>query len=172
MVRLIDNLEVGELGIIDAPAAPAVPGTPQSDIQPVKQSPPLTLTTPPRSNIPLLPPAAPRITHVHPATGYYHALHEGEGATSTSIEEISEKNQTHQAATTAKVEPTLKEVLNEPDGAEWQRAIDYEIGQSENLGVWRIVDPPPHVNIIPSHCVLVTKRSADGEKLKLRARLV
>jgi hypothetical protein len=28
-VRLIDNLDVGELGIIDAPA---VPGTPQSDV--------------------------------------------------------------------------------------------------------------------------------------------
>jgi hypothetical protein len=62
----------------------------------------------------------------------------------------------------------LKEVLNGPDGAEWQTAIDYD----EKLGVWRIVDPPPHVNIIPSHFVLVTKCGADGEKLKLRACLV
>jgi hypothetical protein len=149
--RLIDNPDVGELGIIDAPAALAVPGTPQSDIQPVKQSPPLMPTTPPRSNIPLPLPAAPRITHVHPTTGYYHALHEGEGATSTSIEEISEENQTHWAAATAEAEPMLKEVLNEPDRAEWQIAIDYEIGQLEKLGVWQIVDPPPHANIIPSH---------------------
>jgi hypothetical protein len=57
--------------MIDALAALTVPETPQSDVQPIKQSPPLTPTTPPRSNIPLPPPAAPRITQVHPATGYY-----------------------------------------------------------------------------------------------------
>jgi hypothetical protein len=62
MVRLIDNPDIGELGMIDAPAAPTVPGTPQSDIQPIKQSPPPTPTTPLRSIIPLPPPAAPRIT--------------------------------------------------------------------------------------------------------------
>jgi hypothetical protein len=66
----------------------------------------------------------------------------------------------------------LKEALNRPDGAEWQTTIDYEIGQLEKLGIWRIIDPPPRANIIPSHFVLATKRSADGEKLKLRARLV
>jgi hypothetical protein len=95
MVRLIDNPDIGELGIIDAPATPIVSGTPQSDVQPLKQSPPLMLTTPLRSNIPLLPPAAPRITQVCPATGYYHTLHEGEGATSASVEEIGEENQIH-----------------------------------------------------------------------------
>jgi hypothetical protein len=66
------------------------------------------LTTPLRSNIPLPPPAAPRITQVRPAAGYYRALHEGEGATSTSIEEIGKENQIHWAATTAEVEPMLK----------------------------------------------------------------
>jgi hypothetical protein len=171
-VRLIDNLDVGELGIIDAPTAPTVSGTPQSDVQPVKQLPPPMPTTPPRSNIPLPPPTAPRITQVRPTTGYYRALHKGEGATPASVEEIGEENQTHWAATTAEVEPTLKEALNGPDGAEWQTAIDYEIGQLEKLGVWRIVNPPPCANIIPSHFVLATKRSADGEKLKLQARLV
>jgi hypothetical protein len=150
-VRLIDNLDVGELGMIDVPAAPAVPGTPQNVIQPIKQSPPLMPTTPPRSTIPLPPPAAPRITRVRPATGYYCALHKGEGATSASIEEIGEENQTHWAAAAAKAEPTLKEALNRPDGAEWQTVIDYEIGQLEKLGIWQIVDPPPHTNIIPSH---------------------
>jgi hypothetical protein len=129
-------------------------------------------TTPPRSNIPLPPPTAPRITRVQPATGYYRTLHEGKGATSASIEEISEENQTHWAAATAEAEPTLKEALNGPDGAEWQTAIYYEMGQLEKLGVWWIVDPPPRANIIPSHFVLATKRGADGEKLKLRAHRV
>jgi hypothetical protein len=129
--------------MIDAPAAPIISGAPQSDIQPVKQLPPPMPTTPPRSNIPLPPPTAPRITRVRPTTGYYHTLHKGEGATSASIEEISRENQTHWAAATAEAEPTLKEALNRPDGAEWQTAIDYEIRQLEKLGVWRIVDPPP-----------------------------
>jgi hypothetical protein len=171
-VRLIDNPDVGELGMIDALAAPIISGAPQSDIQPVKQLPPPMPTTPPRSNIPLPPPTAPRITRVRPATGYYHTLHKGEGATSASIEEISGENQTHWSAATAEAEPTLKEALNGPDRAEWQTAIDYEIGQLEKLGVWRIIDPPPRANIIPSHFVLATKRGADREKLKLRARLV
>jgi hypothetical protein len=62
IVRLIDNPDIGELGMIDAPAALAVPGTPQLVIQPIKQSPPPMPTTPLRSTIPLPPPAAPRIT--------------------------------------------------------------------------------------------------------------
>jgi hypothetical protein len=53
MVRLIDNPDVGELGMIDAPAALIISRAPQSDVQPVKQLPPPMLTTPPRSNIPL-----------------------------------------------------------------------------------------------------------------------
>jgi hypothetical protein len=61
------------------------------------------------------------------------------------------------------VEPTLKEALNGPDRGEWQTAIDYEIGQLEKLGIWQIIDPPPHVNIIPSHFVLATKHGADRE---------
>jgi hypothetical protein len=114
-VRLIDNLDVGELGMLDAPAAPAVPGTHQNVVQPVKKSPPLTPTTPPRSPIPLPPPTAPRVTQVCPTTGYYHALHDGKGATSASIEEIVKEDQAHWAAVAAEVEPMLKEVLNGPD---------------------------------------------------------
>jgi hypothetical protein len=166
-VRLVDNLDVGELGMLDVPAAPAVPGTPQNVVQPVKQSPPPTPTTPPRSPIPLPPPTAPRITRIHPATGYYCALHEGKGATSTSIEEIGEEEQVHWAAAAAEAEPMLKKALNGPDGVEWQAAINYEIGQLEKLHVWQIVDPPPRANIIPCHFVLATKRGADREKLKL-----
>jgi hypothetical protein len=111
-VRLIDNPDVEELGIINVLTALTVSRTTQSNVQPVKQLPPLMLTTPPKSNIPLLPPTAPRITRVHPATSYYRTLHKGKGTTSASIEEIGKKNQTHWAAATAKAEPTLKEALN------------------------------------------------------------
>ena len=36
-------------------------------------------------------------------------------------------------------EPTLKEALSGPDGPESQDALDYEIGQLEKLGAWKIV---------------------------------
>ena len=62
--------------------------------------------------------------------------------------------------------------MNGPDAVEWQEAIDYEISQLEKLGAWEIVDAPKNANIIPCHYVLATKRGPDGEKLKLRARLV
>jgi hypothetical protein len=62
MVRLIDNPDIGELGIIDALASLTVHGIPQSDVQPVKLSPPQTPTTPPRSPAPLPLPSAPGIT--------------------------------------------------------------------------------------------------------------
>jgi hypothetical protein len=88
------------------------------------------------------------------------------------MKEIGKENQTHWAAAAAEVEPTLKEALKGPDRAEWQTAIDYEIGQLEKLGVWQIVNPPPRTNIILSYFVLVTKCGADREKLKLRAHLV
>src|SRR5258706_12298104 len=78
----------------------------------------------------------------------------------------------HFALAAAQAEPTLKEALSGPDAQEWQAAIDYEIGQLEKLGAWKIVDPPRASNIIPCHFVLATKRGPDGEKLKLRARLV
>jgi len=78
----------------------------------------------------------------------------------------------HFALAAAQAEPTLKEALNGPDVPEWQEAINYEIGQLEKLGAWKLVDPPRAANIIPCHFVLATKRVPDGEKIKLRARLV
>ncbi len=78
----------------------------------------------------------------------------------------------HFALAAAQAEPTLKEALSGPDAPEWQTAIDYEIGQLEKLGAWKVVDAPHGSNIIPCHFVLATKRGPDGEKIKLRARLV
>ena len=78
----------------------------------------------------------------------------------------------HWALAAAEPEPTLQQALNGPDAVEWQEAIDYEISQLEKLRAWEIVDAPPRVNIIPCHYVLAMKRGPNGEKLKLRARLV
>jgi hypothetical protein len=72
----------------------------------------------------------------------------------------------------AEPEPTLQQALNGPDAVEWKEAVDYEISQLEKLGTWEITDLPRGANVIPCHYVLATKRGPDGEKLKLRARLV
>jgi hypothetical protein len=87
-------------------------------------------------------------------------------------EDFAENEDTYYALATAEPEPTLQQALKGPDAAEWQEAIDYEISQLEKLGTWQIVDLPKGVNIIPCHFVLATKRGPNGEKLKLRARLV
>jgi hypothetical protein len=78
----------------------------------------------------------------------------------------------HSAFAAAEPEPTLQQALNGPDAIKWQEAIDYEISQLEKLNAWEIVDAPHRGNIIPCHYVLATKRGPDGQKLKLRARLV
>jgi hypothetical protein len=145
-------------------------------VQPIATiAPPLPMPpTPPRSATPLPIPIAPRTTHVRPPAGYYRALNEGELASSAAMDSSVDDSpdEVHWALAAAEAEPTLKEALSGPDGAEWQAAIDYEIGQLEKLSTWKIVDYPPHANIIPCHFVLATKRRPDGEKLKLRARLV
>jgi hypothetical protein len=111
---------------------------------------------------------------VRSAPGYYKALNDGERA-ATVLEDLLEENEeetTSWALASAERELTLKEALSGPDAEEWQQAIDYEIGQLEKLVTWEITDPPRGANIIPCHFVLATKRGPDGEKIKLRARLV
>jgi hypothetical protein len=76
-------------------------------------------------------------------------------------------DEVHWALAAAEAKLTLKGVLSGPDGAEWQTAINYEIEQLEKLSAWKIVDYPPHTNIIPCHFILATKCEPDGEKLKL-----
>jgi hypothetical protein len=130
--------------------------------------------TPPQATQTLPTPSTPKLTRVRPAAGYYRALHHGEKA-SVAVETGESQeltNPIHWALAAAEPEPTLKEALSGPDAEEWQEAVDYEIGQLERLGAWEIVDAPPRVNVIPCHFVLATKRGPNGEKLKLRARLV
>ena len=128
-------------------------------------------------------PPAPRQTQARPPPGYYARLNDGESA-SLAAESIFEPTKsdfadeepiTHwqlNALAAAEAEPTLGQALNDPDAVEWQEAIDYEISQLEKLGTWEVIDKPSGANVIPCHFVLATKRGPDGQKLKLRARLV
>ena len=159
-----DGLDVGE----------SVPVSTPQNIQPTlpsDQAPPDPPVTPLRPSQPLPQPTTPRPTRVRPPAGYYRDLEQGRVELAAMADNLLESN-LHWALATAEPEPTLKEALTGPDAEEWYDALDYEIGQLEKLGAWEIVKPPPRVNIIPSHYVLVTKRGLNREKLKLRARLV
>jgi hypothetical protein len=122
----------------------------------------------------------PRQTRAWPAPGYYSQLQKGQTAAvaienlreASELDLLDEEAHIHLALAVAQPEPTLQQALNGPDGPEWQEALDYELSQLEKLGTWEIVDAPRGVNIIPCHFVLATKRGPNGEKLKLRARLV
>jgi len=180
MVDLDDVPDEGEFGMTEEPStAPSAPTMQSSVVQPVippTPTPTVAFKTPPQSPIALPAPSAPRVTRVRPAPGYYRGLQEGNSASTAFIEELrddeEEAPEVHWALAAAEAEPRLKEALSGPDGVEWQAAIDYEIGQLEKLGAWKVVNYPLHANIIPCHFVLATKRGPDGEKLKLRAHLV
>lgn len=139
---------------------------------PAAQSP----KTPPHTTQALPAPRTPRPTRVRPPLGFYKALNEGErvsaAITELKEEDLNENQGTHHALAAAEPEPTLQQALSGPDAAEWQEAIDYEIGQLEKLGTWEIMDLPKGVNVIPCHFVLATKHGPNGEKIKLCARLV
>jgi hypothetical protein len=141
------------------PALPTLPALPKTPPTPIAQ-------------LPI--PTAPRITRTRQPPGYYRTLNEGQTASiATELEpEDVEHSSIHWALAAAEAEPTLREALSGPDGPEWQEAVDYEISQLEKLRAWEVVTPPRNANIIPCHFVLATKRGPEGEKLKLRARLV
>ena len=173
-VSMADDVQdEGELGV------PETNGVP--DVLHPSSTPP---STPPRPSQTLPPtPPAPRSTRTRPQPGYYAALNRGEkaalaiegtleAAESDLVDEQAVELTSQLALAAVEPEPTLQQALNGPDAVEWQEAIDYEISQLEKLGAWEVVDRPAHANVIPCHYVLVTKRGPDGEKLKLRARLV
>jgi hypothetical protein len=183
-MNMVTTVDVPNEGESEASKEQAYIDTSSSNIQNVTP-PEETPLTPPRIAQPLPTPVTPRPTRVRPPAGFYKALNQGERASAavTDLLEASEMDLVdevhanthrpiHWALAAAEPEPTLQQALNGPDAVEWQEAIDYEISQLEKLGAWEIVDAPPRVNIIPCHYVLATKRGPNGEKLKLRARLV
>ena len=67
---------------------------------------------------------------------------------------------------------TLDEALATPEGHEWAKAHEYEIGQMEKMGVWEVVDLPKGEKTIPYSEVFKDKRGPDGEIETRRARIV
>ena len=67
---------------------------------------------------------------------------------------------------------TLNEALGTPEGHEWAKAHEYEIGRLEKMGVWEIVDLPKGSKAIPHSEVFKDKRGPDGNIEVRRARIV
>ena len=61
-------------------------------------------------------------------------------------------------------EPTsLQEALEGPDGEDWQRGLDKELGRLEVARTWYVVKPLEGAKVIPHSIVLRTKRGAQNE---------
>ena len=68
--------------------------------------------------------------------------------------------------------PSMSEALRGPNAAEWQKVLEYEIGQLQKLRTWDLVDKPPKTPVIPCSEVLQEKRNADDVVESRRVRIV
>lgn len=79
---------------------------------------------------------------------------------------------TRQEIETAKTPKTVKEAISGPHGREWRDAINKEMKQLKDKGVFEVVKRSPSMNVIKSKIVLKLKTNADGTFDKRKARLV
>ena len=67
---------------------------------------------------------------------------------------------------------TVSEAISGVNGPAWMDALENEMGNMSDFGVWRLVQPPPGVRALGSKWVFDIKRDKMGEISKLKARLV
>jgi len=67
---------------------------------------------------------------------------------------------------------SLKEAKASYDWPEWQSAMDIELKQLQEMGTWKLVDPPPNAIPIANKWVYIKKRDQLGKLIKYKARLV
>ena len=67
---------------------------------------------------------------------------------------------------------SLQEALEGPDGEEWKKGLEKEIGRLEAARTWRVVKAPEGTKVIPHSIVLRTKRGARNEVTECRVRIV
>ena len=70
-------------------------------------------------------------------------------------------------------EPTsLQEALEGPDGEDWQKGLDKELGRLETARTWRVVKPLEGTKVIPHSIVLRTKRGAQNKVTECQVHIV
>src|SRR5271156_872706 len=67
---------------------------------------------------------------------------------------------------------SLKDARNSPDWPEWEKAIQNELTQLQQMGTWRLVEKPPNAIPIANKWTFLKKRNKAGEVVKFKARLV
>jgi len=67
---------------------------------------------------------------------------------------------------------SLSEAKRSADWPEWEKAMQAELKQLNEMGTWELVDKPPDTLPITNKWVFVRKRNKLGEIIKYKARLV
>ena len=67
---------------------------------------------------------------------------------------------------------SLQEALEGPDGEDWQKGLDKELGRLEAARTWHVVKPPEGTKVILHSIVLRTKRGAQNKVMEHQVRIV
>jgi len=67
---------------------------------------------------------------------------------------------------------SLSQARRSPEWPQWKQVIQSELTQLQRMGMWKLVDKPPHVTPIGNKFVFAKKRDNEGNILKYKARLV
>ena len=67
---------------------------------------------------------------------------------------------------------SLREARNSPEWPEWEKAIQKELAQLNQMGTWRLVDKSRDTIPIANKWTFIRKRNKTGEIIKYKARLV
>ena len=67
---------------------------------------------------------------------------------------------------------SIDEVRRSPEWPKWEKAVEAELTQLRNMGMWELTDPLPNRVPITNKWVFVKKFSKDGKLQKYKVRLV
>ena len=67
---------------------------------------------------------------------------------------------------------SLNEAKRSADWPEWEKAMQAELKQLNQMGTWELVDKPPDAVPISNKWVFIRKRNKIGQIIKYKARLV
>jgi len=67
---------------------------------------------------------------------------------------------------------SLKDAKKSADWPKWEKAVQIELTQLQQMGTWRLVEKPPDAIPLANKWTFVRKRNKAGEIVKHKARLV
>ena len=67
---------------------------------------------------------------------------------------------------------TLREAKDSPEWPQWEKAVETELQQLEDMGVWKLENQPEDMIPIGNKWVLIWKYDREGKLIKYKARLV